>query len=71
MKLVRATPIPVVELSRRNLEVLWAKLDDPESRKTIVLVKDGQEVCAVRAVENDEHYADREAGRMLVKGEWI
>lgn len=52
-----------VELTRRNLEVLLAKLDMPGSARTIV--KDG---FSVRAVENDDHYAaeGREPGPMLV-----
>lgn len=55
--------LPVVELSRHNLEVLLAKLDDPQSLCTIV---DGNERIAVRAVENTEHYTDRAPGRMLM-----
>lgn len=45
--------LPLVELTRRNLEVLLAKLDDPVSKCTII---DGDCRVAVRAVENDEHY---------------
>lgn len=52
-----------VELTRRNLTVLLRKLDDPRSVRTIL--KDG---VAVRAVEDEEHYADREPGPMLVNG---
>lgn len=55
-----------VELSRRNLEVLLAKLDMPDSHRTIE--KDG---VYVTAVENVEHYADREPGEMLVDEEVI
>lgn len=53
--------VPVVELTRRNLEVLLAKLDDPGSARTII---DGEHHIAVRAVENDDHYHDRAPGVM-------
>lgn len=56
----------VVELTRRNLEVLLAKLDDPDSMRTIE--RGGVEVTAV---ENEEHYTDREPGSMLVGGKVI
>lgn len=52
---------PLIELTRRNLEILLLKLDDPLSARTII--KDGHAVRAiesddyvVRAEENDEHY---------------
>ena len=51
----------IVEFTRRNLEVLLAKLDMPNSQRTIE--KDG---VFVTAVENVEHYAERDAGGMLV-----
>ena len=59
--------LPVIELTRRNLTVLLAKLDDPDSKRTII-DPDGR--IAVRAVEDDEHYAaeGREPGAMLVGG---
>lgn len=43
----------VIELSRRNLETLLAKLDDPASVRTII--KSG---VAIVAVEDEEHYSD-------------
>jgi hypothetical protein len=55
-----------VELTRRNLEVLLAKLDDPNSERTILCPH-----LWVRAVENDEHYSDRPPGVMFVHGEMI
>lgn len=55
--------IPVLELTRRNLEVLLAKLDDPLSHRTII---DGEGKIYVRAVENDAHYSDRSAGAMYM-----
>lgn len=76
MKFVEAAhspwALPTIELTRRNLEILLAKLVDPLSQRTIV--KDGYAVHAVEnlpdpyltliadghavhAVENDEHYA--------------
>lgn len=59
---------PVLELTRRNLEVLLQKLDDPDSKRTIMSAKGPHRLCAVHAVENDEHYSDREPGEMLVNG---
>lgn len=74
MKVIRHLPAEgsawsiTVELTRRNLEVLLAKLDDPDSKRTII---DGTDSVVVRAVENHEHYATREPGTMLVRGELI
>jgi len=56
----------IIELTRRNLTVLLAKLDEPDSKRTIV-APDGIGV-SVRAVEDIEHYAERAPGTMLVKG---
>jgi hypothetical protein len=54
------TPIPIrLELTRRNLETLLAKLDDPASVRTLA---DGETGFAVVAVENEAHYANREPG---------
>lgn len=55
--------LPVVELTRRNLIVLLEKLDDPLSLRTLV---DGDDKIAVRAVEDEEHYADRDPGLMFM-----
>lgn len=55
--------LPLVELTRRNLEVLLAKLDDSLSKRTII---DCDHRIAVRAVENDEHYAHRQPGVMVL-----
>lgn len=49
----------VLELTRRNLETLLAKLDDPNSKRTLI---DPSNHIAVVAVENDEHYSDRAPG---------
>jgi hypothetical protein len=51
--------LPVVELTRRNLTALLAKLDDPLSARSLI---DGEQKVMVRAVEDDEHYADRAPG---------
>jgi hypothetical protein len=59
-----------IELTRRNLEVLLAKLDDETSAKTIVK-SDKPGMVTVKAVEDEEHYGDRAAGPMLVRGEII
>lgn len=53
----------VLELTRRNLEILLAKLDDPLSAASM-LAPGG--MIFVKAVENDEHYSDREAGEMFM-----
>ncbi len=55
--------VPIVELTRRNLTVLLAKLDDPLSVRTIL---DGEGKVAVRAVEDKAHYANREPGKMVL-----
>lgn len=54
---------PIVELTRRNLNILLEKLDDPLSVRTII---DGEGRIAVRAVENEAHYADRQSGVMYM-----
>lgn len=59
-------PFPIVELTRRNLEVLLAKLDDPASERSII---DGGQNVMVRAVENNVHYADRAPGDMFMPTE--
>lgn len=51
--------MPMLELTRRNLQALLDKLDDPASARMIVAP--GREI-AVRAVEDSEHYCDREPG---------
>ncbi|OMC55428.1 hypothetical protein A5747_13650 [Mycobacterium sp. IS-836] len=66
MKLIEAEGIGhvhVLELTRRNLEVLLAKLDDPLSQKT--LVAPGGRI-AVKAVENEAHYDMREPGTVFM-----
>lgn len=54
-----------LELTRRNLEGLLAKLDDPHSLRTLIAPEG---TIAVVAVENDEHYRDRAPGAMLTNG---
>lgn len=53
--------MPVVELTRRNLTVLLGKLADAASKATIVKQS---AMIGVRAVEDEEHYFDREPGPM-------
>lgn len=64
MKVVRHPDLHAItiELSRRNLESLLAKLNGnpPNSACTI----GGESGIWIRAVENEEHYADRPAGPM-------
>lgn len=57
--------IPILELTRRNLETLLEKLDDPHSARTLF---DGPYNIGVRAVENDCHYADRAPGPVYTNG---
>jgi len=62
----------LVELSRRNLETLLAKLDDKDSERTLTRWSDDlSEVVYVTAVSNEAHYSDREPGPVLVKGELV
>jgi len=62
----------LVELSRRNLETLLAKLDDEDSERTLMRYSDDlSQVVCVTAVENEAHYSDREPGPVLVKGELV
>jgi hypothetical protein len=72
--------MPTIELTRRNLEILLKKLDDPLSKRTIQ--NDGWSVTAVEdiprdvalianghaimAVENEAHYQDRPPGEMYM-----
>ncbi len=53
------TGVPLLELSRRNLQALLDKLDDPKSARMLV---DPDRLIAVVAVEDDEHYSDRAPG---------
>ena len=58
--------LPTLELTRRNLESLLEKLDDPNSARTLI---DPDYKIAVRAVENDAHYKTRAPGPVLTKGQ--
>lgn len=56
-----------VHLSRRNLETLLAKLDNPDSHKTIIKRDDRHpkypsNPSIIIAVEDEDYYSDREAG---------
>ena len=52
-----------MELTRRNLETLLAKLDDSLSYRMLV---DGEHKIAVRAVEDEDHYTDRAPGTVYM-----
>lgn len=72
MKFIPDPHLPVVELTRRNLTALLAKLDDPDSQRTLISPGfHGDPVIAVRAVEDEEHYADRAPGPVLTNGEFM
>jgi hypothetical protein len=60
--------IPCLELTRRNLEALLAKLDDPSSARTLI---DPDGKIAVRAVENEEHYSNRAPGEVYMPSSGI
>jgi len=64
---VQGMQIPVLELTRRNLEGLLAKLGDPNSARTLI---DPSNTIAVRAVNDSEHYKTRDAGPMMTKGRY-
>lgn len=63
-----------LELTRRNLQVLLAKLDDPLSARQIVDpdwriivgAVEGSECLEVMPVEDQQHYSDREPGPMFM-----
>jgi hypothetical protein len=58
---------PVLELSRRNLQALLDKLDDPLSARTLISPgRMGDPYIAVKAVEDAEHYTDRPAGEVYM-----
>lgn len=52
-----------LEMTRRNLETLLAKLDDPVSERTLI---DGDGQIMVVAVENDAHYSTRAPGEVAM-----
>lgn len=56
-------PMVTVELTRRNLQALLDKLDDPLSNRTLI---DGESRIAVKAVEDDEHYSKRAPGTVYM-----
>lgn len=55
-----------VELTRRNLLALLSKLDEETSLKILV---DGDQILYVKAVEDEEHYRDRDPGPMTPETE--
>ena len=56
---------PMVELTRYNLEVLLAKLGDPNSERTLI---DPDGKIAVKAVPDSEHYKTRPPGTTYTNG---
>jgi len=53
--------LPILELTRRNLLTLLAKLEDPTSKQTVI---DEDRMIAVRAVPDDAHYTTRQPGEV-------
>lgn len=63
MRYLHGNNPPVLELSRRNLQALLDKLDDPLSVRTLASPGwPGEPVIHVKAVEDEEHYSDRAPG---------
>lgn len=74
MKFTQHPGVVTLELTRRNLEVLLAKLDDPKSGRTLIKwAEDDSSFAYVTAVEDAEHYADREPGPVFMPSteEWL
>lgn len=59
--------VPMLELTRRNLETLLAKLDDSNSVR--MLIAPGGEIM-VRAVEDEVHYKTRLPGVTYTNGKF-
>lgn len=58
---------PVLELSRRNLQALLDKLDDPLSARTLISPgMPGEPMILVKAVEDSEHYKTRAPGEVYM-----
>lgn len=67
MKYIHDATPPVLELSRRNLQALLDKLDDPLSIRTVVSPgMPGDPIMLVKAVEDSEHYSDRAPGEVYM-----
>lgn len=54
----------VVTLSERNLRALLLKVDDPHSHRTLVRRTEGDLMLWVTAEKDEDHYVDRQPGRM-------
>lgn len=55
-----------LELTRRNLTALLAKLDDPLSARFLTKIGKTGEYILVKAVEDEEHYSDRAPGEVYM-----
>lgn len=64
--------IHTLELTRRNLQALLDKLDDPRSAATLGKTGEHEGYIFVKAVEDEAHYSDRAPGEvyMPTTGEW-
>lgn len=74
MKFIPANPggASRLELTRRNLTTLLAKLDDPLSKRTLKWGSDAADednLIIVKAVEDEEHYSDRPPGEVYMPSE--
>lgn len=64
MKFIKASSVGALhtlELTERNCRVLLAKLQDPNSARTLI---DPDLNIYVKIVPDEEHYSDRPAGEM-------
>lgn len=60
---VDQTDLPTLELTRRNLQALLDKLDDPMSARSLI---DGERKIVVTSVEDDAHYKTRRPGEVYM-----
>lgn len=67
MRFIHDSDPMTLELTRRNLAALLAKLDDPASARTLMSPGlPGEPVILVTAVEDAVHYGDRQAGDVVM-----
>lgn len=66
MKFYEERGVWVLEMTRRNLQALLDKLDDPQSARSLGKTsEDLGSYVLVTAVEDEEHYADRPPGQKI------
>jgi hypothetical protein len=65
MRLAVSESVITVELTRRNLKSLLAKLDGFPADSACTIYLEGAPTLIVTAVEDEVHYSDRPAGPMI------